>query len=117
MLAETQSLPVAGSPLMQHVSELIALAALFAVKGLWDWRKDKATIQSTRGDLDHRFKSLTTAIDINQQSNVGEFGKVHSRLDKMEGSVEIVKKEVTGLREREIARLEADAGAHRRRKR
>lgn len=114
LLAETQAVPVAGSPLMQHVSELIALTTLFVVKGVWDWRKDKQQTASTRGDLDSRFNGLRTAIDINQQSNVSEFGKVNGRLDKVDGSMEIVKTEVTGLRERELSRLEV---ASRRRRR
>lgn len=95
--------------------EAIAIVVAFAGAKLWDARVAHPKIRKERNDeLDTRLKNVTHAIGVAQQSNELEFGKLNGRFDRVEGTVKVVAEDVKGLKDRELARLEADAVVARR---
>ena len=124
MLADTQT-AVPANPTMSHWIEAAGLAFAYGVAKLWETRSTKKQHATTKvernAELDQRLttlgKNLDTAISVVHQSNTMEFGKLNTRFDKMEGTVDSVAGDVKGLKERELARLESDAAPTRRQKR
>lgn len=102
-----QVLPV--EPVTAHWMEAVGLTVAYGVAKFVELRQSKKRTVTTRlernAELDSRVTSLASAIRLGQQSNESEFGKINTRFDKMDGAMETVKTEVSGLRQRELDRL------------
>lgn len=112
--------PPLPSDAMPHLIEAVALGVALVLKAAWDHRVQQKHTSTTRRErneeLDTRLKNVTHAIGMAQQSNELEFGKLNSRFDRMDGTVEAVASDVKGLKDRELARLETDAAPTRQRR-
>jgi len=108
-MTDPQAIPV--QPIVTNWEIVAGTVLAIALGKVYDarWLQPKVKAERNR-EVD----MVRNAIDLAQQSNVLEFGKIGTRLDKVDGSMEVVKSEVTGLRTRELDRLEI---ASRRRKR
>lgn len=112
------------APTPTEIPGMLTLGALAVLYAFAEWLKSRSqnkthakTKEERNAELDSRLNPIRDAIGLAQQSNNMEFGKLNSRFDKVESTVETMAKNVDGLQTRELARLEADAVVTRRRKR
>lgn len=106
-LDATQAAPV--TPVTAHWMEALGLVMAYSATKFIEFRQGKKHSAHTKlertAELDSRVTSLASAISLGQQSNESEFGKINTRLTKIDGTMEVVKGEVAGLRQRELDRL------------
>lgn len=108
--------PLGG--ILAHWAEGVGLLVLYAGHRLWESRIAHPKVRKERNDeLDSRLASIRTAISVSTDSVRGDVTTLGGELRAMKGTVEVVASDVKGLKERELARLETDAQASRRRKR
>lgn len=109
MLAEqTQALPITGVSV--HWMEAAGIILAMALSKVWDSRIAHPKVKKERNnELDAGLGPIRDAIGYAQQSNNMEFGKLNTRFDRVEGTVDVVADDVKGLKDRELERLETDA--------
>ncbi len=116
MLSEqTTVLPVPG--LTVHWLEVLGIIMAIALGKVFDARIANPKIKKERNDeLDTRLNSIRQAINSSTDLIQQDVVTLTSDLRAVKGTVDVVAVDVKGLKDRELARLEADAGPTRRSK-
>lgn len=116
MLAETQTLPV-PNPLMAHWAEAASLFALYVAHKLYALRIEQPKVKKERNDeLDTRLNNIRQAITSSTQLIQQDVTTLSTDLRVVKSTVDGMAKNVEGLQQRELERLEADAAPTRQRR-
>lgn len=98
--------------------EAAALILAIAIGKFYDARFAHPKVRKERNDeLDTRLNSIRQAIKTSSDLIQGDVTTLSGDVRQMKGTVEVVASDVKGLKDRELARLEADAVVTRRRRR
>ena len=115
-----QTLPMPDS-LWPHVIEATAFGVGLFLKYLYDGKRSEKhadTVKQQRNEeLDSRLNNIRQAIKSSTEVIQQDVVTLSGDLRAVKGTVEVVASDVKGLKDRELARLESDAGVNRRRKR
>lgn len=101
-----------GTP---HMIEAIGLALAIGLAKVWDARVSHPKIRKERNDeLDTRLNNIRQAIKSSTEVIQGDVNALGTDVRVMKGTMDVVAGDVKGLKDRELARLEADAVVTRR---